>query len=116
MPWRFSGTCGESSRRTVSPALQFLTPNTHFALRAASQLAMAADLRGSTGAGGELPVCDGQHKYAYNFAIREQFAREAGCTDVRHISAEHGVSPRRYGKIELGNEPEGSLVVELRKS
>lgn len=59
--------------------------------------------------------CDGQHKYAYNFAILEQFAREAGFTDIRHISAEHGVSPRRYGKLELGNEPEGSLVVELRK-
>jgi predicted SAM-dependent methyltransferase len=60
--------------------------------------------------------CDGQHKYAYNFALLAQFAREAGFGDVRHISAEHGVSPRLYGNIPLGNEPDGSLVVELRRS
>lgn len=58
--------------------------------------------------------CDGQHKYAYNFALLADFAAQAGFHDVRHVSAEHGVSARRYGELELGNEPEGSLVVELR--
>jgi predicted SAM-dependent methyltransferase len=58
--------------------------------------------------------CDGQHKYAYNFSLLAQFAEEAGFRDVRHVSAEHGVAPRAYGALELGNEPEGSLVVEMR--
>lgn len=59
--------------------------------------------------------CDGQHKYAYNFALLAQFAKQAGFNDVRHISLEHGLAPRTYGDIALGDEPEGSLAVELRR-
>jgi predicted SAM-dependent methyltransferase len=58
--------------------------------------------------------CDGQHKYAYNFALLADFAAQAGFRGIRHVSAEHGVTPQRYGALELGNEPVGSLVVELR--
>src|SRR5262249_5050616 len=59
--------------------------------------------------------CDGQHRYAYNLAILETFARQAGFTDVRNISGEFGLAPRPYGELMLGNEPEGTLVVELRR-
>lgn len=57
--------------------------------------------------------CDGQHKYAYNFAILDGFAREAGFTNVVHYSDEFGVEPRTYGAVTVGDEPRGSLVVEL---
>lgn len=58
--------------------------------------------------------CDGQHKYAYNAALLTDFARQAGFRQVRNVSAEHGVTPQRYGDLLLGDEPEGSLVLELR--
>ena len=58
--------------------------------------------------------CDGQHKYAYNFAVLDTFARAAGFTEVVNYSAEHGVAQQRYGAVEVGDEPVGSLVVELR--
>ena len=58
--------------------------------------------------------CDGQHKYAYNFSILERFARQAGFGRVEHYSASHGVEPKLYGDVTVGDEPEGSLVVELR--
>ncbi len=57
--------------------------------------------------------CDGQHKYAYNFAVLAEFARQAGFGRVSDYSKEHGVAPKRYGKVTVGNEPVGSLVVEL---
>jgi predicted SAM-dependent methyltransferase len=59
--------------------------------------------------------CDGQHRYAYNHAILATFARQAGFSDVRDISSEFGLAPRPYGKLMLGNEPEGTLVVDLRR-
>lgn len=59
--------------------------------------------------------CDGQHKYAYCFEILNEFANQAGFKAVRNYSAEHGVAPAMYGNLSVGNEPEGSLVVELRK-
>jgi predicted SAM-dependent methyltransferase len=59
--------------------------------------------------------CDGQHRYAYNHAILAAFAAEAGFTDVRDVSTEYGLAPRRYGDLMLGNEPEGTLVVDLRR-
>jgi predicted SAM-dependent methyltransferase len=59
--------------------------------------------------------CDGQHRYAYNHAILATFARQAGFADVRDISSEFGLAPRPYGELMLGNEPEGTLVVELRR-
>ncbi len=57
--------------------------------------------------------CDGQHKYAYNFAIFDAFAREAGFSRVEHYSSCHGVEPKTYGAVTVGDEPPGSLVVEL---
>lgn len=57
--------------------------------------------------------CDGQHKYGYSFSIMSEFARQAGFTRVVNYSAEHGVAPKRYGNVEVGNELAGSLVVEL---
>jgi predicted SAM-dependent methyltransferase len=57
--------------------------------------------------------CDGQHKYAYNYAILADFAHQAGFSSVTHVS-EHGLEPKRYGELMLGGEVEGSLVVELR--
>jgi predicted SAM-dependent methyltransferase len=59
--------------------------------------------------------CDGQHKYAYNHAMLEDFARQAGFQTVTNVSDEHGVTPRPYGPLMLGNEAEGSLVVELAR-
>jgi hypothetical protein len=59
--------------------------------------------------------CDGQHRYAYNHAMLEDFARTAGFTRVTNVSDEHGVTPRPYGRLSLGGEAEGSLVVELRR-
>ena len=59
--------------------------------------------------------CDGQHKYAYNHAMLADFATQAGFGRVTNISDEHGVTPRRYGPLSIGNEAEGSLVVELRR-
>jgi predicted SAM-dependent methyltransferase len=58
--------------------------------------------------------CDGQHKYAYNAAILERFARDAGFGTVSNVSSEHGLVPRPYGDVMLGDEPEGSLVMDLR--
>jgi predicted SAM-dependent methyltransferase len=57
--------------------------------------------------------CDGQHKYAYNFSILESFARQAGFGRVEHYSSRHGIEPKTYGAVTVGNEPPGSLVVEL---
>ena len=57
--------------------------------------------------------CDGQHKYAYTYDILADFARQAGFARVAHESEARGVAPKPYGDITLGNEPVGSLVVEL---
>lgn len=59
--------------------------------------------------------CDGQHKYAYSFPLFESFARTAGFTSVTEFSAIRGVATETYGVARVGGEPEGSLVVELRK-
>jgi predicted SAM-dependent methyltransferase len=59
--------------------------------------------------------CDGQHKYAYSFATLASFAREAGFATIRPYSAAHGVAPKTYGRITVGDEPPGSLVVELAR-
>lgn len=58
--------------------------------------------------------CDGQHKYGYAFATLEQFALYAGFASVYHYSGHCGVAPKQYGRVTVGNEPPGSLVVELR--
>lgn len=57
--------------------------------------------------------CDGQHKYAYSFGLLNSFAREAGFREVFHYSQKYACQPKRYGNVEIGNEPEGSLIVEL---
>ena len=57
--------------------------------------------------------CDGQHKYAYNFDILADFARASGFSRVVNYSAAHGVEPKAYGAVQVGDEPAGSLVVEL---
>jgi len=57
--------------------------------------------------------CDGQHKYAYTYDILASFARQAGFGRVQNESAARGLAPKPYGDITLGDEPEGSLIVEL---
>ena len=57
--------------------------------------------------------CEGQHKYAYTYSILESFARLAGFERVEHYSLIHGVTPQQYGPLLVGDEPPGSLVVEL---
>ncbi len=57
--------------------------------------------------------CDGQHKYAYNFDILANFARQAGFSRIVNYSASRGVEPKQYGSVVVGDEPVGSLVVEL---
>ena len=59
--------------------------------------------------------CDGQHKFGYSSGLLEAFARQAGFTRIAQYSAQHGVSPKVYGTVSLGNEPSGSLVVELAR-
>lgn len=59
--------------------------------------------------------CDGQHKYAYSFGLLERFARDAGFGSVEHYSARHGTTAKDYGAVRVGDEVEGSLVVELRR-
>jgi predicted SAM-dependent methyltransferase len=59
--------------------------------------------------------CDGQHKYGYSFGLLDQFARSAGFNHVYNYSADSGVAEKQYGKVTVGNEMEGSLVVELQR-
>lgn len=58
--------------------------------------------------------CDGQHKYAYSWTMMEEFARRAGFTRIANISEPPDLPMTTYGKLQLGNEVEGSLVAELR--
>ncbi len=57
--------------------------------------------------------CDGQHKYAYSFEVLRTFAEQAGFEGVVNYSSFDGVAPKRYGAVTVGDEPAGSLVVEL---
>lgn len=59
--------------------------------------------------------CDGQHKYAYCFELIQRFASDAGFRRITNYSAESGVAEKPYGRVVLGNEPRGSLVVELQR-
>jgi len=63
----------------------------------------------------EYLFCQSQHKYGYSFSLIEEFARDAGFSRVEDYGATHGVAPKSYDHLVLGNEPEGSLVVELRR-
>lgn len=57
--------------------------------------------------------CDGQHKYAYNYPILASFASQAGFRRIENYSSRYGVAPKSYGRVTVGGEPEGSLVVEM---
>jgi predicted SAM-dependent methyltransferase len=57
--------------------------------------------------------CDGQHKYAYDFDVLSTFAKEAGFEEIVNCSETDGVQPKSYGAVTVGDEPVGSLVVEL---
>jgi prepilin-type processing-associated H-X9-DG protein len=59
--------------------------------------------------------CDGQHKYGYCYDNLSRFCREAGFSRIEHYSQAHGEDPRRYGDLEIGREPKGSLILELYK-
>jgi predicted SAM-dependent methyltransferase len=59
--------------------------------------------------------CDGQHKYGYSFGLLKEFATQAGFGRIANYSAQSGVSRKQYGRVEVGDEPAGSLVVELRR-
>lgn len=58
--------------------------------------------------------CDGQHRYAYNAAVLESFARRAGFEHLVRVPDAPNFAPLPYGDVMLGGEPEGSLVMELR--
>lgn len=58
--------------------------------------------------------CDGQHKYGYSSEVLSSFASKAGFKDIRDISEPDGVKRKDYSGVELGGEPTGSLVFELR--
>jgi predicted SAM-dependent methyltransferase len=57
--------------------------------------------------------CDGQHKYAYSAPLLSKFASDSGFGRIVNFSSAHGVAEKQYGKVCVGNEPEGSLVLEL---
>jgi hypothetical protein len=59
--------------------------------------------------------CDGQHKYGYSFSLLKTFAEEAGFGHIHNYSAETGVTAKQYGQILVGEEMDGSLVVELAR-
>lgn len=55
--------------------------------------------------------CDGQHKYAYCWELMRTFLTDAGFRSIERVD---DLRPREYGRVSLGNEPPGSLVVEAR--
>lgn len=57
--------------------------------------------------------CDGQHKYGYSFDSLRHFCNLAGFSKIKNYSGEFGVKPKEYGDVLVGDEPEGSLIVEL---
>lgn len=59
--------------------------------------------------------CDGQHKYGYCFENLRDFCKQAGFEGIANYSIEHKSAPKKYFGLEVGNEPEGSLIVELSK-
>ena len=59
--------------------------------------------------------CDGQHKYGYCYDNLSRFCQEAGFSRIEHYSQVHGEDPKCYEDLEIGQEPEGSLILELYK-
>jgi predicted SAM-dependent methyltransferase len=60
--------------------------------------------------------CDGQHKYAYSRGILTSFAQAAGFSHIEFLPDDVKLKPKTYGRVSVGDEPEGSLVVELGTS
>jgi predicted SAM-dependent methyltransferase len=58
---------------------------------------------------------DGQHKYGYSFSVMEAFARQAGFTRIENYSVLNQEKAKTYGHVTVGDEPKGSLIVELRR-
>jgi len=59
--------------------------------------------------------CEGQHKYGYCTSILADFARQAGFTTAVEDAVYSGEKRKQYGRVTIGNEPEGSLVMEMRR-
>lgn len=59
--------------------------------------------------------CDGQHKYAYCFQTLKQFAENAGFTRIVDRSTDAPGELQDYDGVQLGKEPRGSLIVDLRR-
>jgi predicted SAM-dependent methyltransferase len=107
-------------RRVLRPdgIARVVVPDVKFAFRIAQGDATSPwprNFKDPVGQAMNYLFCDGQHKYAYNHAMLEDFATQAGFRQVTNVSDEHGVTPRPYGPLLLGDEAEGSLVVDLRR-
>jgi predicted SAM-dependent methyltransferase len=107
-------------RRVLEPdgVARIVVPDVTYAFRIAEGAATSPwprNFKDPIGQAMNYLFCDGQHKYAYNHGMLAEFAAQAGFESVVNVSDEHGVTPRPYGPLMLGNEAEGSLVVELRR-
>lgn len=103
-------------RRTLKDdgVARIATPSLEFALELAAGRTAALPQRSFADAHGQAIdylFCDGQHKYGYSFSVLESFARQAGFARVENV----GLAARAYGRIVVGEEMVGSLVVELRR-
>lgn len=106
-------------RRTLSDTgvARLATPSMEHALRIASGEAtydFTRNYKDPLAQSLDYLFCYGQHKYGYSFGLMSDFAHEAGFTQVENYSEAHGVTAKKYNGVTVGNEPEGSLVVELR--
>jgi predicted SAM-dependent methyltransferase len=107
-------------RRVLEPdgIARIVVPDVSYAFRIAEGAATSPWPRAFADPVGQAMnylFCDGQHKYAYNHGMLAEFATQAGFGSVVNVSDTHGVTPRPYGALTLGNEAEGSLVVDLRR-
>jgi predicted SAM-dependent methyltransferase len=107
-------------RRILQPdgVVRMVVPDVSYAFRIAAGAAQSPWPRkfdDPVGQAMNYLFCDGQHKYAYSHGMLVEFASQAGFGSIVNVSDEHGVTPRPYGRLMLGNEAEGSLVVDLRR-
>ena len=105
-------------RRVLSPAgtCRVVVPSLEYALRIASGEAASNWPRAFADPMAQALnylFCDGQHRYGYSLSLLTEFAKQAGFSRVIDRSATSGVSPVTYGRVTVGDEPVGSLVVEL---
>lgn len=59
---------------------------------------------------------DGQHKFGYSYSVMKDFCSQAGITNVVNYSEQFQEQPKTFGHVTVGNEPKGSLIVELMRS